>query len=108
MPVAIRRGSLVPDATIAWNVMIMPMTVPMRPNNGPAATASRRNDWKRSSFGTSRSTASEIRSSASSALSLLRLPSPRYAINTRPSGLLSFGLSRFFSCDATAKRCRTR
>ena len=68
MPWAIRRGSLVPEATIARNVMIMPMTVPMRPSNGPAATASRKNDWKRSRRGTSRSTASEMRSSASSAL----------------------------------------
>ena len=69
-------GSLVPEATIARNVMIMPMTVPMSPSNGPAATASRRNDWNRSSLGTSRNTASEIRSSASSRF-LRAPPSPR-------------------------------
>ena len=69
MPCAISFGSLEPEATIAWKVMIMPMTVPIRPSSGPAATARRRNDWKRSSFGISRSTASESRNSASSTFS---------------------------------------
>ena len=62
MPLAISLGSLEPDSVMLWKVMIMPITVPISPSSGPAATASRRKAWKRSSRGTSRSTASEIRS----------------------------------------------
>ena len=51
--------------------------------------------------GTSRSTASEMRSSASSAF-WMRLPSPRNASSTRPSGLFGLGSSRFL----TAPRLR--
>ena len=87
MPVAISFGSLEPDSVMLWNVMIMPITVPTRPSSGPAATASRRKAWKRSSRGTSRSTASEMRSSATSASSSMLTGSPLRRQSTRPSGL---------------------
>ena len=58
IPCAISFGSLEPDSVMLWNVRIIPMTVPIRPSNGPAATASRRNAWNRSSCGISLTIAS--------------------------------------------------
>ena len=93
-----------PDATIARNVMIMPMTVPIKPSNGPAATASRRNDWKRSSFGLRATPPPRCAAPRAPAFSM-RLPSPRNASSTRPSGL--FGL-RLVEIPQLRRHCQPR
>src|SRR6056297_843995 len=91
MPPAISFGSPVPNSVIAWNVTIMPVTVPSSPSSGATTEISFKNRMPRCSAGVSWRIASPSLSSSVS-VSLRRCASPTLRI--LPSGLPLSSCSR--------------